>query len=66
MKVEHGSRDGHPKSRPWRVVAAEVSSEQDPNKLTKLVGELNQALDEQGIDGRPKTKPDAKAKPDGE
>jgi hypothetical protein len=43
---EHRSL-GH--ARPWRVVAEEVSREQDPARLTKLVEELNQALDEQGI-----------------
>ena len=64
--ITAASRDGHPKSRPWRVVAAEASGEQDPKKLDELVGELNQALDEQGIDGKPKIKRDAKVRPDGE
>lgn len=37
------------RARPWKVIAQEVSHEQDSAKLTKLVAELNQALDEQGI-----------------
>ena len=36
-------------ARPWKVIAQEASREQDSAKLTKLVAELNQALDEQGI-----------------
>jgi len=35
-------------TRPWRVVAAEVTKKQDPTKLTKLVEELSRALEEQG------------------
>jgi hypothetical protein len=35
--------------RSWRAIAQEVAYEPDPAKLTKLVAELNQALDEQGI-----------------
>jgi hypothetical protein len=35
--------------RPWRVVAAEITTEHDPNKITKLVFELNRALDQQCI-----------------
>jgi hypothetical protein len=41
-------------SRPWRTIADEVSREQDPAKLSMLVEELNRALDEQGLDGKPK------------
>ena len=37
------------RARPWKVIAQEVSHEQDSAKLTKLVAELNRALDEQGI-----------------
>ena len=37
------------RARPWKVIAQQVSHEQDSAKLTKLVAELNQALDEQGI-----------------
>jgi hypothetical protein len=39
------------RARPWKVIAQEVSGEQDPAKLTKLVDELNQALDEQLVGG---------------
>ena len=38
---------GH--ARPWRVISQEISHEQDSAKLTRLIAELNQALDEQGI-----------------
>jgi hypothetical protein len=41
------------RTRPWKAIAQEVSGEQDPAKLTKLVAELNQALDEQGIERSP-------------
>lgn len=43
------------RARPWKVIAQEVSAEQDSAKLTKLVAELNQALDEQGVGGSPAT-----------
>ena len=43
-----GSQPSAGRSRPWKAIAQEVSGEQDPAKLTKLVAELNQALDEQG------------------
>ena len=33
--------------RPWRVVAAEITTEHDPNRITELVFELNRALDQQ-------------------
>ena len=36
-------------SRPWKVIAEEVSREQDPARLTELIEELTHALDEQGI-----------------
>jgi hypothetical protein len=51
-------------SRPWKLIAEEVTREQDPKKMGELVAELNQALDEQKIDGTPKAKPDSKPKPD--
>ena len=58
VKFEH-SQGRHPQpTPPWRVIAEAVTREQDPNKLTKLVAELNQALDEQKIDGTPKAKPE--------
>lgn len=40
--------------RPWKVVAEQASHEQDPAKLTELLAELTQALDEQAI-GKPPT-----------
>ena len=66
LKLEQASRDRHDghvfadgevcgiEARPWKVIAAEVTREQDPKKLSELVGELNHALDEQEIDGKPK------------
>jgi len=63
VKLEQASRDGH-STRPWKAVAEEVTRERDPKRLTELVTELNQALDEQGIDGKPKMT-DGKGKPDG-
>jgi len=38
-----------PPSRPWTVIATEVSQEKDTTKLLKLVEELNRALAEQGM-----------------
>lgn len=53
-------------TRPWKVIAEEVSHEQDPVRLSKLIEELNRALDEQGV-GKPvgKPKPDGQPRPDG-
>ena len=49
--------DGHTgDSRPWKLIAEEVTREEDPKKMAELVTELNQALDEQRIDGTPKPK----------
>ena len=63
------STDGQPpagRARPWKVIAQEVSHEEDCAKLTKLVAELNQALDEQGIGTSPaKMNTHDKAKEDG-
>ena len=76
LKLEQASRNGHDgdvfavgkvcsiEARPWKVIAAEVASEQDPKKLSALVVELNHALDEQGLDGKPKIRRDTKRKPD--
>lgn len=50
--TSNGDQPPASRTRPWNIVAEEVSHEQDPTKLTKLVAELNQALDEQGI-GKP-------------
>ena len=36
-------------NRPWNVIAEEVCREQDPARVTKLLEELGQALEEQGI-----------------
>lgn len=38
--------------RPWRVVAAEITREQDPRKMALLLTELNRALDEQELKHR--------------
>jgi formate-dependent nitrite reductase cytochrome c552 subunit len=49
---DSSTRTDHPsvrQVRPWKVIAEEVCHEQDSAKLNKLVAELNQALDEQGI-----------------
>jgi hypothetical protein len=43
---DHGSAQ---RIRPWKLVAEELTHEQDPNKLIALVSELNQALEGQGI-----------------
>jgi hypothetical protein len=43
-------------TRPWRVIAEELSREPDPQKTVALSKELNQALDEQQKDqSEPKT-----------
>lgn len=62
VKLEQASRDGHA-VRSWKVIAEQVTHEQDPKKMTALMAELNQALDEQNLDGTPKVVPDGK--PDG-
>jgi len=55
----HGQSDRHAHStRPWKDIAKEVTHEQDPKKMSELIGELNQALDEQNIDGSPKRRSD--------
>lgn len=36
-------------ARPWRVVAAEITTEPDSQKLAQLIEELNRALEEQGV-----------------
>ena len=38
-------------TRPWRVVAEEASQEYDPKKMADLMQELNQALQEQIVNG---------------
>ena len=43
---------GSKTTRPWRAIAEDVSHEQNSNKLSELLQELNRALDEQGI-GKP-------------
>lgn len=63
MKLEHASQGGHSEPTPsWKAIAEAITHEQDPKKITELVAELNQALDEQ-IDG---PRRDAKVRPDGE
>ena len=41
--------------RRWRVIAEEASREHDPARMIKLIQELNQALEEQGILERDQT-----------
>lgn len=36
--------------RPWRIIAEEASHECDPARMIVLIQELNQALQEQGLD----------------
>lgn len=53
IKFEQASGDGHVRStRPWKVIAEEVSNERDSKKMAELVSELNRAMDEQGV-GKP-------------
>jgi hypothetical protein len=52
-------------SRPWQVLADDVCREQDAVKLRRLIAELNEAMEEQGVGrahGRSKTS--GKVKPD--
>ena len=35
--------------RPWPVIAAEVAQESNPDRLLRLLEELNGALEEQGV-----------------
>lgn len=44
-------------ARPWRIIAAEITREQDPQKMAVLLVELNRALDEQEL--RPRKPPGA-------
>ena len=37
--------------RPWQVIAQELSTEMNAQRLLELSDELNRALDEQGLDG---------------
>jgi hypothetical protein len=64
VNLEKASQNGHAHStRSWKTVAAEVTREQDPKKMTELITELNQALEEQNINGTPKARPDGNPKP---
>lgn len=45
-------------ARPWRVIAAEITHEQDPQKMAVLLLELNRALDEQELKPRKSPEPD--------
>lgn len=47
-------------ARAWRVIAAEITREQDPEKMAVLLLELNRALDEQEL------KPYKLHRPDGD
>lgn len=42
-------------SRPWRVIAKELTHETNRDKIIALSLELNRALAEQGLDSRPLT-----------
>jgi hypothetical protein len=67
LKLEQAGQDGQAQAhstRPWNVIAVDVSRERDAEKMTELVAELNQALDEQNLDGTPKSTPDGKSKPE--
>jgi hypothetical protein len=62
--THHGRTDGATDgaaTRPWKVIAEEVSREHDAKKMIALISELNRAMEEQGI-GKQKG---AKARPDG-
>ena len=48
-------------TRPWKVIAEELSREQNPVQFSKLAEELSRALREQGV-----AKPVTKAKPNPE
>ena len=61
---DYDSRGRADATRPWKVVAAEITREQDPKKMTELIAELNQALDVQNLDGTLKPKPHGNPKPD--
>jgi len=66
LRLQEASQSGHAQSiRQWKVVAAEISREPDPRKITELIIELNQALDEQNPHGTIKPRSDGKPKPDG-
>lgn len=55
VKLENASKSAHDGQassvpiRPWKVIAEEASHEQDPVKLSRLVQELNEAIDAQGV-----------------
>jgi len=38
-----------PLPRPWRIVATEITEEQDSERISELVTELNRALEAQGL-----------------
>ena len=66
IKLEQVGQAGHAyATRPWKVVAAEVSREQDSKRMTELVVELTEALDEQTLDGTPSVKTKGKPKTTG-
>lgn len=45
VTVALGHSEGRGAKRAWQDIAEEVIKERDPNRLVKLVGELNNALD---------------------
>jgi hypothetical protein len=58
-----GSSPNHSRCRPWRVIAQELATETDHQKVTELSVELNHALEEQlgKLDGIPNTSGDKRA-----
>lgn len=60
----NASKDGHVSqdnvTRQWKLGTGEVSGEQNPEKFTEFVSELNQSLDEQQLDGTPTRRSDDK------
>ena len=50
--------NANPPTRPWREIAGELAQETDRNKISELLEQLNQALEEQGM-GEP---PDSQTK----
>jgi hypothetical protein len=46
-------------SRPWMDIAAEASKETDSQKLSKLIKELNEALDDEQRKKAPKSQGNA-------
>jgi hypothetical protein len=52
-----------PNVRPWRVVAEQASHEHDPEKLSELVTELTEAIDQQTSGNRARDHSDGAGRP---